>query len=427
MPRSTWMLTLQARVMRFLMSIGMFIHKLLPPRPPSLAFTRIVPSTLSSIPGAFSVSIYTPPGYDICRGSSFKQNGRPHRYPCIINFHGGGFTLGSSTDDARFMRHAINTLACVVISVDYRLAPEYPFPTAVDDGADAVLWAAEHADELGIDTSSLILSGFSSGGNLTLSVPIRLHDDLHSISRQLYTTSYPTTSKRTSMTIAPVDAAASSSSLPSTMESIPLKSPSPVPRSRGRAPSAEFQIRALCPFYPSTNYALPRSIRRATNPNPAVDLPHNLTRLFDESYIPSSSIRLENPYLSPGLLSKAEMREVYAGMRILGVGCEFDMLCREGGDAMARIAAARRGEEDGEENEVGEEEGRTRVRVEEEGVSWRVVKGVRHGWDKRPFLSGQDRVAIEGEYAWVCQGVGEVLDGDSGGSRSVGTSGPDAS
>ncbi|KAG8626327.1 hypothetical protein KVT40_005272 [Elsinoe batatas] len=417
MPQPRWLLTLHARVMRFLMSIGMFIHKLASPCPPAPAFQRLIPSTLSSNPGSFLVSVYTPPGYESRRRRSFRQDGRPDRYKCIINFHGGGFTLGCSTDDARFIHHAINALNCVVISVDYRLAPEHPFPTAVDDGADAVLWAAEHADELGIDPFSLSLTGFSSGGNLVLSVPIRLHDHLHSITRPLYTTSspFPSPVGKTSLTVSRVDPNASTSSLSSVAEDIPLKSPSPLPRRNGPSTKPSFEIRALAPFYPSTNYALPRSVRRATNPNPTVDLPHSLTRLFDESYIPSASVRLENPYLSPGLLGKREMRDVYAGMRVLGVGCEFDMLCREGGEMMTRLADARRGE--GEDDEDGEER-ETVMKVEEEGASWRVVKGVRHGWDKRPFLSEMDRRKVEKEYAWVCEGLREAWRGTGEGAEA---------
>ncbi|KAF2226433.1 Alpha/Beta hydrolase protein [Elsinoe ampelina] len=415
MPRPRWLLKLHARVMRFLMSMGMFIHKLLPPRPPPPAFQRLIPSTLSSNPGDLLVSVYTPPGYESRRRRSFRQDGHPELYKCIINYHGGGFTLGTSTDDARFIQHAINALGCVVVSVDYRLAPEHPFPTAVDDGADAVLWVAEHADELGIDPFSLTLSGFSSGGNLVLSVPIRLHDHLRSITRPLYTTSSPIPSPqgKTSLTISPLDANASTSSLSSTVaENIPLKSPSPLPRRAGPSKEPSFKIRALVPCYPSTNYALSRSVRRATNPNPAVDLPHSLTRLFDESYIPSASIRLENPYLSPGLLGKREMRDVYAGMRVVGVGCEYDMLCREGGEMMMRLVGTRRGEVEGDED--GEER-ETVTKVEEDGVSWRVVRGVRHGWDKRPFLSAGLRDGIEKEYAWVCRMISVALELDSAG------------
>ncbi|PNS15786.1 Hormone-sensitive lipase [Sphaceloma murrayae] len=404
MPRPRWFLSLQARVMRFLMSIGLFIHKLASPRPPSPAFNRLVQSTLSSNPGAFLISVYTPPGYEQHRRRRFESVRSGAGYPCIINYHGGGFTLGTATDDARFIRTAISKLDCVVISVNYRLAPEHPFPTAVDDGADAVLWAADNAEELGIDPTSLTLSGFSSGGNLTLSVPIRLHDHLHSIDRPLYTTSSPPLPRTSSLHISPLDPSSSTLSLP---ESIPLKSASPFRPSDDPSPiSHKFNIKALCPFYPSTNYALPRSVRRATNPNPAVDLPHGLTRLFDESYIyPAHSVRLDHPYLSPGLLSNGDMRDVYAGMRVLGIGCEFDMLCREGGDAMATIAQARGAR-------ARTTEGETVVGFDEEGVGWRVVRAVPHGWDKRPFLSAEVSERIEREYDWVCEGLKGVLDGN---------------
>ncbi|TKX25702.1 alpha/beta hydrolase fold-containing protein 8 [Elsinoe australis] len=439
MPQPRWILKLKARVMRFLMSIGLFIHKLYAPRPPSPAFTRMVQSSLSAISGSFRVSVYTPRSYERNRRHSFKSVRSGAGYQCLVCMHGGGFTIGSSTDDARFIRTAIEQLDCVVLSVDYRLAPEHPFPTAVDDGADAILWAAEHADELGIDATSLAITGFSSGGNLTLSVPIRLHDHFHSRQRALYkSSSVPATpsslpSKSANLTVSPLHPSASSTSLSATetSESIPLRTASPfqpTPSAQQNPPAhpPKFRISALAPFYPSTNYNLPRSVRRATNPSPAHDLPHGLTALFDESYIhPASDIRLDNPYLSPGMLSPAEMRAVYDGMRILGVGCEFDMLCKEGGDMMGALVEARGGgeTEDRERTDGEGAEGAVKI-VEERGVSWRVVKGVQHGWDKRPFL-GEARAKIEEEYLWVCDGIAKVW--GVGKSDDVGSEGESSS
>ena len=60
----------------------------------------------------------------------------------------------------------------MVVSVGYRRAPEAPFPAAVDDGVDALLYLSRHAPELGLDVSRVVLSGFSAGGNLTVTVPL---------------------------------------------------------------------------------------------------------------------------------------------------------------------------------------------------------------------------------------------------------------
>ncbi|MDT5314965.1 MAG: acetyl esterase [Mycobacterium sp.] len=86
--------------------------------------------------------------------------------PVVMFFHGGGWVVGdldSYDGDAR--RHAVGSGA-LVASVDYRLAPEHPYPAAVDDVWAATQWVAEHADELGADPKRLAVAGDSAGGNL---------------------------------------------------------------------------------------------------------------------------------------------------------------------------------------------------------------------------------------------------------------------
>ncbi len=86
--------------------------------------------------------------------------------PVVLFIHGGGFVIGSvRTHDALARRIARDT-ASIVVSVDYRLAPEDPFPAAVDDCWTALKWAAAHASELGGDPERLAVAGDSAGGNL---------------------------------------------------------------------------------------------------------------------------------------------------------------------------------------------------------------------------------------------------------------------
>lgn len=86
--------------------------------------------------------------------------------PLIVFYHGGGFVLGNlDTHDAPcrlLCRHA----GAHVLSVDYRLAPEHPFPAAVEDGRAALDWATKHAAELGADPSHVAVAGDSAGGNI---------------------------------------------------------------------------------------------------------------------------------------------------------------------------------------------------------------------------------------------------------------------
>jgi acetyl esterase/lipase len=93
-----------------------------------------------------------------------EEGGGPH--PLAVFFHGGGFVLGDlDTHDApcRFLCHHSGAH---VLSVDYRLAPEHPFPAAVEDGRAVLRWAISHAEELGADPSCVAVAGDSAGGNI---------------------------------------------------------------------------------------------------------------------------------------------------------------------------------------------------------------------------------------------------------------------
>lgn len=86
--------------------------------------------------------------------------------PVVLFFHGGGWSVGDlDSYDGTARRHAADADA-VVVSVDYRLAPEHPYPAAVDDVWAVTQWVAEHADELRVDPSRLAVAGDSAGGNL---------------------------------------------------------------------------------------------------------------------------------------------------------------------------------------------------------------------------------------------------------------------
>jgi len=86
--------------------------------------------------------------------------------PVVAFFHGGGWTIGSVADYDPIARQLANATGALVVSVEYRLAPEQPHPAALDDCWAATTWLAEHAGELGGDGTRLVVAGDSAGGNL---------------------------------------------------------------------------------------------------------------------------------------------------------------------------------------------------------------------------------------------------------------------
>ena len=119
---------------------------------------RTVPGPAGEIP----VRVYRPPADE--------------PLPVVVYFHGGGWVIGDiATHDTTCQRLAAGVPA-VVVSVDYRLAPEHCFPAAVDDCDAATAWVSAHAAELGGDATRLAVAGDSAGGNLAAVVALRARD-----------------------------------------------------------------------------------------------------------------------------------------------------------------------------------------------------------------------------------------------------------
>jgi len=92
--------------------------------------------------------------------------------PVFVNFHGGGFVLGGYEQDGPLCRYWAHYACCVVINVDYALAPEYPFPAPVLQCYELVKWVHNQAASLGYDASRLAVGGQSAGGNLAAAVAL---------------------------------------------------------------------------------------------------------------------------------------------------------------------------------------------------------------------------------------------------------------
>jgi acetyl esterase len=99
------------------------------------------------------------------------------RLPAVIYYHGGGWVIGSLDSYDGLCRRIASQGECVVISVDYRLAPEFKFPAAPDDALTAFQWVAAQAAALDIDGSRLVVAGDSAGGNLAAVTCVQLRDE----------------------------------------------------------------------------------------------------------------------------------------------------------------------------------------------------------------------------------------------------------
>lgn len=140
------------------------------PRRPLHSDLRVEDHSIDGPAGPIPVRVYWP-------GEHPPDGDRGGSHPVTMFFHGGGFAVGDlDTHDATARQHAVGGRS-VVVSVDYRLAPEHPFPAAVEDVWAATCWTAEHAGRFGADGTRLAVAGDSAGGNLAAVVAQMARDN----------------------------------------------------------------------------------------------------------------------------------------------------------------------------------------------------------------------------------------------------------
>ncbi|KAL7422514.1 hypothetical protein Q5752_003162 [Cryptotrichosporon argae] len=192
-----------------------------------------------------------------------------------------GFSVGKATDDAKWAHAIVDNLHAVVVSVDFRLGPENPFPIGVEDCADAILYVAAHAIELGFDPDQMFISGFSCGGTLCLASYLLLQSP--------HTWGYPAV----------------------------------------RAP----RVRGILSFYPMLDNTRSRAYRRAHSVDAKKTLPPAVTDIFDAAYFRSVD-DFADARCSPGLAADALLDTLPPVYLVL---CELDMLLHEGLDFAERL------------------------------------------------------------------------------------------
>ncbi|WP_250006526.1 alpha/beta hydrolase [Actinoplanes sp. M2I2] len=157
--------------------------------PPALTADLIEPMRAGAPPdlsdedlargGAFTVSRRTVPGSpgdpDV-ELLILTPTGHPAPLPGLYHTHGGGMVFGNNRGGVDVLQDWVAEIPAVIVSVEYRLAPEHPHPAPVEDCYAGLAWTAEHAAELGIDPARIVIAGASAGGGLAAGVALLARD-----------------------------------------------------------------------------------------------------------------------------------------------------------------------------------------------------------------------------------------------------------
>jgi acetyl esterase len=141
---------------------GRAAYRLMRPVDDAIEVGAIEDRTIAGPAGPIVVRIYRPSGEG--------------PFGLLVNFHGGGWVIGDLETADSICRRMCRAAGCIVVSVDYRLAPEHPYPAAVEDAYAATCWAADNQAELG-GSGALAVFGESAGGNLAAVVAQRARDE----------------------------------------------------------------------------------------------------------------------------------------------------------------------------------------------------------------------------------------------------------
>jgi len=117
-----------------------------------------------------------PQGDPAVRVRVYRPIEQPRKLPALLWIHGGGYVMGDIEQDDRLMKQIVTRIGCVTVSVDYRLAPENPFPAPVEDCYAALQWLFAHAGDLDVDPTRIAIGGASGGGGLCAGLALMVRD-----------------------------------------------------------------------------------------------------------------------------------------------------------------------------------------------------------------------------------------------------------
>jgi acetyl esterase/lipase len=142
---------------------------------------KMVAALLANLPAVEGVSSqdrFAPgaQGGPSVRVRVYRPDDQPSKLPALFWIHGGGYVMGDIEQDDRLMKQMVKRIGCVAVSVDYRLAPEHPFPAPVEDCYAGLKWLFAHAGELGVEPSRIAIGGASGGGGLTAGLALLVRD-----------------------------------------------------------------------------------------------------------------------------------------------------------------------------------------------------------------------------------------------------------
>ncbi|AFM17397.1 esterase/lipase [Mycolicibacterium chubuense NBB4] len=138
----------------------------------------VPPSGAEAVPGVSVDQVYLPVRDGVARCQLYRPAGSGEQaLPVIVYYHGGGFTVGSSEDCDFLARKLAVTNDALVVSANYRSAPEFMFPVPLDDAFDVYRWVVEHGADLDADPTRIVVAGDSAGSNFAAVIPLRARDE----------------------------------------------------------------------------------------------------------------------------------------------------------------------------------------------------------------------------------------------------------